>query len=164
MRRGFWVVVLLLFAGPTSTFAQTQNGVTSVRLKTPANADVGTPTNPLPVVPLAPGPLVSGVITSAMTGTTSTSLVSATTGSFLYITACQFSNDHASTDTTMLLQDGSGGTTLWKGNVPHGGGSNVVFASPLKVPTVSNALFAANVTTSSSTYAACQGFRSATSY
>lgn len=164
MRRGFWVVVLLLFAGPTSTFAQTQNGVTSVRLKTPANADVGVPTNPLPVMPFLLGPSVQGAITSAMTGTTSTSLVSATTGQYLYIQSCHASNDHASTDTLIVLQNGSGGTTLDTLMVPHGGGNDPIYSPWLKVLTIGNALFAANVTTSSSTYIACFGFRSATSY
>lgn len=111
------------------------------------------------------GPLLPpSVIATAMTATTSTQLVAAITGSFLYLTSCQFSNDHATQDTLMRLQDGSGGPTIWQGNVPHAGGSNVVFPVPLKVPTKGNALFTVNVTTSSSTYAACQGFSSPVSY
>lgn len=163
MRRLLFVVLLL--AGGVPVVGQTvKNGVSAVGLKTAAGADLGTAASPLFVTPFFGTLFPPSVITSAMTGTTSTQLVAAVGGSFLYVTSCQFSNDHATQDTTMLLQDGSGGTTIWKGNVPHGGGSNVLFPSPLKVPTRGNALYTVNVTTGSSTYAACQGFSSTTSY
>jgi len=126
------------------------------------NGAANSATNPL--VTVFPGTIVSGTITSAMTGTTSTSLVSGTASNYLYICSCALSNDHASVSTTMILQDGSGGTTLWKGLVPFGGGSNITFPTPLKVPTAGNALYIANVTTGSSTYASCSGFRSTVSY
>lgn len=113
------------------------------------------------VVPYYGGTSKQGVVSTAMTGTTSTSTIAGTAGRYLYITSCQFSNDHATVDTTMLLQDGSGGTTLWKGLVVHGGGSNPVwFGAPLKVTTAGNGLFVVNVTTGSSTYVSCYGFSS----
>lgn len=115
-------------------------------------------------VPPAAGTLASGAITSAMTGTTSTSLIGATASNYIYVTSCTFSNTHASVTTMILLQDGSGGTTLWEGVIPFGGGSNITFPVPLKVPTAGNALFTANVTTGSNTFASCNGFKSTVSY
>jgi hypothetical protein len=112
----------------------------------------------------ADGTLVSGAITSAMTGTTSTSLVSGTASNYLYITSCSAGNDHATVDTYISLQDGSGGTTLAQIFVPHGGGNNYTPPVPLKVPTSGNALFAANVTTGSSTKISCNGYKSTTSF
>lgn len=115
-------------------------------------------------IPPSAGVVVSGAITSAMTGTTSTSLVSGTASNYLYITSCQFGNTHASVTTMELLQDGSGGTTLASVVNPFGSGNTVVFPTPLKVPTSGNALYVANVTTGSNTFASCQGFRSTTSW
>lgn len=113
-----------------------------------------------------PGALQKGAITTAMTSTTSTSVISAVASNYLYITSCAFSNDHASVSTLMKLQDGSGGTVLWMGIVPFGGGNNVTWPSsaPLKVPTLGNGLFVVNVTSGSSTYASCSGFASTVSY
>lgn len=108
-----------------------------------------------------PENFVSGVITSAMTGTTSTSLVTAPAGSLRnYITSCTFSNAHATVGTDMILQDGSGGTTIW--NIPAAavyGGAQVQWPTPLRQPTAATALFVANVTTGASTKAACAGYK-----
>jgi hypothetical protein len=134
-------------------------GVQRVTLASDSTGVV-TLTSPLP----ASGIYVPAVTTSAMTGTTSTAVVAAVASNYLYITQCSFSNDHASTSTLMKLQDGSGGTTLWEGMVPFGGGSNVTWPVPLKVPTIGNGLYVANVTTSSSTYASCSGFKSTVSF
>ena len=124
-----------------------------------------------PVFTVFPGTLVSGAITSAMTGTTSTSLVGATASNNLYITQCTTSNGSTTVSTDILLQDGSGGTTLYVLPAPAaatattgGGGGSFSFPVPLKVPTSGNALFAANVTTGSSTKISCSGFRSTVSY
>lgn len=114
--------------------------------------------------PISGGTLASGAITSAMTGTTSTSLIAATASNYIYVTSCSFSNTHASVTTMMLLQDGSGGTTLWEGINAFGGGSNITFPVPLKVPTAGNALFVQNVTTGSNTFASCSGYKSTVSY
>lgn len=105
-----------------------------------------------------------GAITTAMTGTTSTQVIAAVASNYLYITSCSFSNDHASVSTYMTLQDGSGGTALWSGLVPFGGGREKPFPTPLKVPTIGNALYVVNVTTGSSTKASCNGFSSTISY
>lgn len=115
--------------------------------------------------PWADGTLASGAITSAMTGTTSTSLVGATASNYIYVTNCVFSNTDADTDTEMILQDGNGGTTLYTVPVPHlTSGAVVPFPTPLKVPTSGNALYVANVTTGATTKASCSGFKSTTSY
>ena len=56
---------------------------------------------------------VSGAVTTAMTGTTSTSLVAAAgAGLRNYITTIIVSNAHATVGTDVVIQDGSGGTTL----------------------------------------------------
>jgi hypothetical protein len=82
------------------------------------------------VLPYAnPENFVSGVISSAMTGTTSTSLVASPGGSLRnYITSCTASNSHATVGTDILLQDGSGGTTLWviPAAAVYGGGADYV--------------------------------------
>jgi hypothetical protein len=116
------------------------------------------------VLPYAnPENFVSGVITTAMTGTTSTSLVSApASGLRNYITACTVSNAHATVGTDMILQDGSGGTTIW--NIPAAavyGGAHITFPTPLRQPTTATALYVANVTTGASTKAACSGYKGA---
>lgn len=114
-------------------------------------------------IPPAAGILVGGG-TSAMTGTTSTSVIAGVGSNYLYITSCSFSNTHASVTTMMSLQDGSGGTILWQGIAPFGGGNNITFPVPLKVATIGNGLFVANVTTGSNTFAFCSGFTSTVSY
>lgn len=140
----------------------------SVNLAQVAGATISQ-TNPVPTV--FPGTLVSGAVTSAMTSTTSTSVVSGTASNYLYITNCVVSNASTTVSTDIILQDGSGGTTLY--NIPApaaavattgGGGASVSFPVPLKVPTSGNALYAANVTTGSSTKISCSGFRSTVSY
>lgn len=115
--------------------------------------------------------LASGAVTSAMTGTTSTSVISGTASNYIYVTQCTTSNASLTVSTDILLQDGSGGTTLYVLPAPAaavattgGGGAVFPFPVPLKVPTSGNALFAANVTTSSSTKISCSGFKSTVSY
>ncbi len=117
------------------------------------------------------GSLASGAVTSAMTGTTSTSVIGATASNYIYITECTTSNSSTTVSTDIILQDGSGGTTLWTLPAPAatvattgGGGGHFAFSVPLKVPTAGNALFAANVTTGSSTKISCGGFKSTVSY
>lgn len=108
-----------------------------------------------------PENFVSGTITSAMTGTTSTSLVASPGGSLRnYITQCTFSNSHATVGTDMILQDGSGGTTLYViPTAPAFGGATIVFPTPLRQPTTATALYVANVTTGSNTKASCSGYK-----
>ncbi len=106
----------------------------------------------------------SGGTATAMTGTTSTSVIAGVSSNYLYIQSCSFSNDHASVSTYMSLQDGSGGTVIWAGYVPFGLGREVNWPMGLKVPTAGNGLFVANVTTGSSTKVYCQGYTTTVSY
>lgn len=107
--------------------------------------------------------IVSGVISTAMTATTSTSLVAAPGASLRnYITTVIVSNGHATVGTDVLLQDGSGGTTL--AVVPAAalyGGGVISFNPPLRQPTTNTALYAANVTTGASTKVSAFGFKGA---
>lgn len=116
------------------------------------------------VLPYAnPENFVSGVITSAMTGTTSTSLVASPGGSLRnYLTACTFSNGQSDSTkgTDIVIQDGNGGTTIWI--VPAAavyGGAHITFPTPLRQPTTATAIYVANVTTGASTKAACSGYK-----
>lgn len=114
------------------------------------------------VLPYAnPENFVSGVITSAMTGTTSTSLIAApASGLRNYITQITVSNAHATVGTDIIIQDGSGGTTLY--NIPAAavyGGSVITFPTPLRQPTTATAIFCANVTTGASTKVSASGYK-----
>lgn len=126
----------------------------------------------IPVV-TAYGTLQSGAVTSAMTSTTSTSVIAGVASNYLYIRWCVTSNSSISVSTDMNLQDGSGGTTIAVLLAPQGSptgtgtgtnGGTYVFPEPLKVPTLGNGLFVANVTTGSSTKITCGGFSSTVSY
>lgn len=114
------------------------------------------------VLPYAnPENFVSGAITSAMTGTTSTSLIAApATGLRNYITQITVSNAHATVGTDIAIQDGSGGTTLY--TIPAAavyGGAVVVFPTPLRQPTTATAIYCANVTTGASTKVSASGYK-----
>jgi hypothetical protein len=114
------------------------------------------------VLPYAnPENFVSGAITSAMTGTTSTSLIAApASGLRNYITQITVSNAHATVGTDMIVQDGSGGTTLY--TIPAAavyGGAAITFPTPLRQPTTATAIFIANVTTGASTKASASGYK-----
>lgn len=116
------------------------------------------------VLPYAnPENFVSGAITSAMTGTTSTSLVAApASGLRNYITQITVSNAHATVGTDIIIQDGSGGTTLY--TIPAAavyGGAVITFPTPLRQPTTATAIFCANVTTGASTKVSASGYKGA---
>lgn len=122
-------------------------------------------------LPPAAGVLASGTVTSAMTGTTSTSVIAGTSSNYVYITQCVVSNASQTVSTDIILQDGTGGTTLYTLPAPAGliagtgsAGSIIPFPVPLRVPTSGNGLFAANVTTGSSTKISCSGFKSTVAY
>jgi hypothetical protein len=106
---------------------------------------------------------VSGVIATAMTGTTSTSLIAApAAGLRNYITQITVSNAHATVGTDVVIQDGSGGTTLYV--IPAAavyGGAAISFSTPLRQPTTATALYCANVTTGASTKVSASGYKSA---
>lgn len=114
------------------------------------------------VLPYAnPENFVSGAITSAMTGTTSTSLLGSPGGSLRnYITQITVSNAHATVGTDIVIQDGSGGTTLY--TIPAAavyGGATVTFPTPLRQPTAATAIFCANVTNGASTKVSASGYK-----
>jgi hypothetical protein len=120
------------------------------------------------VLPYAnPENFVSGTITSAMTGTTTTSLLAApAAGLRNYITQITVSNGSTTVPTDILIQDGSGGTTLYVIPAPAGvgtgtgaAGASITFPTPLRQPTTGTAIFVANVTTSSSTKVSASGYK-----
>ncbi len=114
------------------------------------------------VLPYAnPENFVSGAITSAMTGTTSTSLIAApASGLRNYITHIVISNAHATVGTDLIIQDGSGGTTLY--TIPAAavyGGSSITLPVPIRQPTTATAIYCANVTTGASTKVSASGYK-----
>jgi hypothetical protein len=112
----------------------------------------------------ADGTLASGG-TAAMTGTTSTQVIAGTASNYIYVSSCSINNTHATVDTLVDLQDGSGGTVLWTFDAPKTyGGESHTFDPPLKVPTSGNGLFAVDETTGASVKIFCQGFKSTTSF
>lgn len=108
-----------------------------------------------------PENFVSGAITSAMTGTTSTSLIAApASGLRNYITQITVSNSHATVGTDVVIQDGNGGTTLY--TIPAAavyGGAVLTFPVPLRQPTTATAIYCANVTTGASTKVSASGYK-----
>ncbi len=116
------------------------------------------------VLPYAnPENFVSGAITTAMTGTTSTSLVAApAAGLRNYLTTIIVSNAHATVGTDIIIQDGSGGTTLL--TIPAAavyGGAAITLPTPLRQPTTATAIYAQNVTTGASTKVSAVGYKGA---
>lgn len=114
------------------------------------------------VLPYAnPENFVSGAITTAMTGTTSTSLVAApAAGLRNYLTTIIVSNAHATVGTDVVIQDGSGGTTLL--TIPAAsvyGGAVINLPVPLRQPTTATAIYCANVTTGASTKVSAVGYK-----
>lgn len=105
---------------------------------------------------------VSGV-TAAMTSTTSTSLVAAPAASLRnYITQLVCTNSHATVGTFVLIQDGSGGTTIYEAYAAAvGGGFAITFPTPLRQPTTATALYVADVTTGANVICAASGFKAA---
>lgn len=110
-----------------------------------------------------PENIVSGSILTAMTGTTSTLLLSAPgAGLKNYITQITVSNAHATVGTDLHLQDGNGGTAFYP--IPASatyGGATITFNPPLPQPTANTALYIVNVTTGASTKVGCVGFKGA---
>jgi len=108
-----------------------------------------------------PENFVSGAITTAMTGTTSTSLIAApASGLRNYITQITVSNAHGTVGTDVVIQDGSGGTTLY--TIPAAalyGGAVLTFPVPLRQPTTATAIYCANVTTGASTKVSASGYK-----
>lgn len=115
------------------------------------------------VLPFAnPENFLDGNITSAMTGTSSTAVTgmgAQASGIRNYVTTCVASNSHATVGTMILLQDGSGGTTLAQlPAAPAFGGATVHFNPPIKT-TAATGLFGQNVTTGANTFLTCTGYK-----
>lgn len=145
---------------PASGLAVSSEGVVTVGQAAALITDLA---RKLIVLPYAnPENFVSGV-TAAMTGTTSTSLLAApAAGLRNYITQITVSNSHATVGTDLIIQDGSGGTTLY--TVPVAavyGGAVITFPTPLRQPTTATAIFCANVTTGASVKASASGYKGA---
>jgi len=106
---------------------------------------------------------IKGAITTAMTGTTSTSLLAAPgAATYNYITTIIVSNDSSTVGTNVLLQDGSGGTTMM--TIPAAvnyGGAVITLPVPLKQTTANTALYVQNETTGSSTKVSVVGYTGA---
>jgi hypothetical protein len=104
---------------------------------------------------------VSGCISTSMTGTASTLLLAApAAGLRNYISQITVSNSHATVGTDVLIQDGSGGSTLLV--IPAAavyGGAAIAFPTPLRQPTLATAIYAANATTGSSTKVSVSGYQ-----
>lgn len=116
---------------------------------------VASPTFPLPLTPIAGA-------SAAMTDTTDHALTGAAApgaGKFNYITAIVVSNSHATVGTDVVIKDGAAGTVLMTiPAAPAYGGAVITLPTPLKQPTANTALYAANLTTGSSTKVSIVGF------
>jgi len=104
---------------------------------------------------------VSGCISTAMTATTSTSLLAApAVGLRNYVTQITVSNSHATVGTDIAIQDGSGGTTIYV--IPAAavyGGAAISFPTPLRQPSTATAIYCVNVTTGASTKVSASGYK-----
>lgn len=102
---------------------------------------------------------VSGT-TSAMTGTTSTSLIAAPGANLRnYITNITCVNSHATVGTFVTVQDGSGGTALYTlAAASLFGGTSITFPTPLRQPTTNTALYVADVTTGANVICSATGY------
>lgn len=109
-----------------------------------------------------PENLTTGLITTAMTATTSTALTGmGAQGATLrnYVTEISCHNTHATVDTLVNIQDGSGGTVISQLFCPHVGGHQKVYGAPLRQPTLNTGLFAVDVTTGASVTVSASGFK-----
>lgn len=110
------------------------------------------------VLPYAiPENSLSGV-TSAITGTSDTSVIAAQgAGIRIYVTQILVTNSHASTGTVVEIKDNT--TVIYRGYAaPAGGGFALTFPVPLRLA-ANVALQAANVTNSSNTYVSASGYK-----
>lgn len=109
-----------------------------------------------------PENMVSGG-TAAMTGTTSTSLMAApASGLRNYMTHLICTNSHATVGTFVLVQDGSGGTTIYEGYAAAvGGGFSITLPVPLRQPTTATALYVQDVTTGANVICFGSGYKAA---
>lgn len=109
---------------------------------------------------------VQGVTASPMTGTSSTQVIGGVASNYMYISSCSVGNTNGSVNTFVDLQDGSGGTVIYKLTAAdNGGGESKSFGDhPIHVPTLGNGLFAADETTGANVNVSCNGFVSTNKY
>lgn len=110
------------------------------------------------MVDLAPSAaMVRGTATT--TGTSDTSLIAASGSAGLktYITSVQIANT-GSTTSLITFKDGNAGSTLGYTIAPTGGGSNIVFETPL-VTSANTAFYFAAASASTTIYASAQGYK-----
>lgn len=99
--------------------------------------------------------------TSAMTGTTSTSLLAAPASGLRNYAWVSCVNSHATVGTFVTIQDGSGGTALATVAVAAVFGGQISAAPiPIRQPTTATALFVANVTTGANVICSATGYTS----
>lgn len=154
MKRLLFLAILILL--PTDGWAQSNatawcwNGAVSQ----PCNTGNPLSTTATP----STANLVSGT-TAAMTGTTSTQVVSAVTAKKLYILHISCVNSHATVGTFVTVQDGSGGTALATLTAAAVfGGDEQTSSLPLFSTTSGNGLFVADVTTGANVICNASGF------
>ena len=161
------ILIILVLVGTAAVFSQQPVDIRKITAPAtgptaPANADS---------VVQSWQTIAEGGTASAMTGTTSTQVIAGSASNYLYISGCRISNSSLTVSTDISFQDGSGGTIIDNVPAPAGtvattgtAGAIVTYPTPLKVLTIGNGLFVANVTTGSSTKVYCNGFKSTVSY
>jgi hypothetical protein len=109
------------------------------------------------VLPYAnPENFVSG--SASATGTTSTSVITATTGLKTYITDVLVANTGSST-ALVTIQNGNGGSTLLTTIAPAGGGSNIHLAVPIPTTSTNTAVYFAAGTATTTLYITVSGYQ-----
>lgn len=131
-----------------------QTAVTNGQGVSPASDLVGK----LIVMPYANPENFTQGVTSAITDTTSTSVIASAGGSLRnYLTSCTATNSHATVDTFVKILDGS--TIIYEAFALHlGGGFTVSFPTPLK-GTAATAINAQMVTTGTNVIVSCSGYK-----
>lgn len=103
--------------------------------------------------------LASGVVAALITTLAPAQVIAAPIAGFhLYITDILVTCSHNSTGTYVVLQDGNGGTVIYKGYAaPGGGGFSVRLGTPLRLSSAT-ALYAANLTNNSEVCVSASGY------
>lgn len=150
-------------SGYSSTIPSTVCGVfgSYVINTLPPGAAVAASSSPVvqPTDQISGKPISSFVkgTTAAMTGTTSTQLIAASSGKVIYVMNVDCVNSSA-TATLVTLQDGSGGTAIGTvGGAASGGGHAIHASFPETWTTSGNGLYVADVTTGANVICTASG-------
>lgn len=143
---------LVMGAGLAAEKAAVTNGQTGSFAMTLTGKQVGLPY-------ANPENTLNGT-TAAMTGTSSTQVIAAQTGSNrVYATDVLVTNSHASVGTFVNILDGNGGSVLWSGYAaPAGGGYAKSFLVPLR-GTAATRLDAVCITTGANVVVSVSGYK-----